>query len=182
MAFAENTLLLLNSSPSIWRAMEEFHYRLAKALVEGGAKVVIVLAREVPSAIRDRFESSGAIVHYLAYRNRWRFFRGLRRLIREHRITTVHIRFFRLNQFVPWVVRLLGVRTIVYTDAESNELNAQGLKRILKRMYTRLITAPNTRLIAISEFVKSRMIESGVPESQAVYTGSTGTGASRGAI
>lgn len=163
MAEPQNYLLLLNTSPSIWRAMEEFHYRLAKALVDRGATVVIVLAKEVPPDILARYQSSGATVHYLAYRDRWKFFFGLRRLIRQYRITTVHIRFFRLNQLVPWAVKLAGAKRIVYTDAESNEATARGLRRALKRLHIRLATAPNTRLIAISEFVKGRMVESGVP-------------------
>jgi glycosyltransferase involved in cell wall biosynthesis len=170
---AHNTLFLLNASSKIWRAIEEFHYRLAEELCNQGAVVVIVLASSVPDEIRRRLESSGAVVRYLAYRDRFAFTVGLRRLVKEYSIRTVHIRFFRMNQWISWCVRLQGVREIFYTDAESNESTASGLKRTLKRLRTSVVTAPDSRVIAISAFVKERLVESGVPASKiaVVYNG-----------
>ena len=170
---AHNTLFLLNASSQVWRAIEEFHFRLAQELCNRGATVVIVLAAPVPDEIRRRLESSGALVRYLTYRNRVEFALGLRRLVKEHRIRTVHIRFFRMEHWVNWFVRLQGVREIFYTDAESNEATAQGWKRSLKRLRTRFLTAPALKLIAISNFVRSRLVESGVPERKisVVYNG-----------
>jgi glycosyltransferase involved in cell wall biosynthesis len=173
MHYTGNILFLLNASPRVWRAMEEFHFRLAQAFVESGAQVVIVLAKEVPPDIRARLESSGAIVRFLAYRPRIAFFIGLRRLIRDHSVTAVHIRFFQLTHLVAWMVRVQGVQRVVFTDAEGGEPKARGLKVILKRLRHRITTAPVSRVIAISDFVKARLIESGVwgDRIQVIYNG-----------
>lgn len=164
----ENTMFLLNSAARVWRAMEEFHFRMAEAMVQGGARVVIVLAAEPPAEIRARLESSGAVVQALPYRNRWKFYRGLRRLIADYRIARVHIRFFRAEQLVAWVVRACGVRHICYTEANVGESHARGLRRTARNVRLRLTTWPLTRMIAISEFVRERLVEFGIPASKAV--------------
>jgi glycosyltransferase involved in cell wall biosynthesis len=170
---AGSILYLLNSSPQIWRAMEELNLRLCKALVSKGVKPMVALSKPVPEEIRSRWESAGVDVRILTYRKRWDFFWSLRRLIRDSSISAVHIRFFRYNSFVAWIVRICGVRQIIFTDAEGGEAEARGLKRILKRLRTRVLTAPTSQLIAISCFVKDRLIESGVPSHKirTVYNG-----------
>jgi glycosyltransferase involved in cell wall biosynthesis len=154
-----NTLFVLNASPTVWRAMEEFHFRLSQALVAQGARVVIVLAAKVPESVHARLESSGASVHTLAYRPRGRFFFEIRKLIKANSIDLVHIRFFRLDHAVAWFIRCCGVRRIIYTEANIGESHARGFRRAVRNARIKVTTYPLTKAIAISGFVRSRLLE-----------------------
>jgi glycosyltransferase involved in cell wall biosynthesis len=170
---SESILFLLNSSPKVWRAMEELNLRLCAALLEKNVRPVVALSNAVPDEIRSRWESIGIDIHILTYRHRWAFIWALRRLIKQYSITAVHIRFYRCSSLIPWIVRACGVKRIFFTDAEGGVDEAQGVKRFLKRVRMRLLSAPLSRVIAISEFVSQRLKDSGVPfhKIRTVYNG-----------
>lgn len=166
-------LFVLNAQPKVWRAMEEFHYRLCRALVQRGVHPVVAFSGPVPDEIRDRMESTGATVLVLTFWKKSQAYRALRKVIQEYSVTVVHIRFFNYFQLVPWMARMLGVRTIIYTEPTSYVSTARGLKRWLLGLRAKLTTAPMTRIIAISQFVERRLIECGVPQEKiiVVYNG-----------
>lgn len=161
-------LFVLNAQPKVWRAMEEFHYQLCKALAQKGVRPVVAFSGPVPEDIQIRMESSGATVLVLTFWKKWQAYRALGRVIQQYSVTIVHVRFFNYFQLVPWMARLHGVRKIIYTEPESYVSTARGLKRWLRGCRAKLTTAPMTCIIAISQFIKERLIDCGVPPEKII--------------
>lgn len=65
-----------------------------------------------------------------------------------------------------WIARLAGIRHIVYEMQNSGESRARSWRRILLRLRTWIMTAPTTRVIAISDFVKRQLVKGGVAENR----------------
>jgi hypothetical protein len=99
---------------------------------------VLVTSEGAPDSWRQRFEAAGARLEAINYeRGLLRYARGLRRVIRKYSIRTAHIRYFTAFTVLPWLVRLLGVRDIVPTDAESGLVGPVWWKATLLRLRAR---------------------------------------------
>jgi glycosyltransferase involved in cell wall biosynthesis len=153
--------ILLDASPRTWTSVEEINYRLSRVLTSAGINVVLIYAGLLPEH-RQRFEEVGARVEILGYgKQRYRYFRELRRIFKQNSISLVHVCFFDYFSLVPWLVRLNGVRHIIYEELNSGMINATGWKRKLLQLRTAITGWPMSRLIAVSEFVKSDLVKRG---------------------
>jgi glycosyltransferase EpsD len=158
---ASGVAILLDASPRTWTSVEEINYRLSRKLSAKGINVVLVYAGLSPEH-RQRFEESGAHVEILAYeKQRYSYFRELRRIFRENSISLVHVCFFDYFSLIPWLIRLNGVTKIVYEELNSGMLNATGWKRKLLQLRTAIMGWPMSRVIAVSEFVKNDLVKRG---------------------
>jgi glycosyltransferase involved in cell wall biosynthesis len=169
-----NILFLLDASPPTWRTPEDFHYRLCRELAAAGVQPVLTFARPLPPEIHERMASSGAVVTALAYNEgRRRYAESMGKLIRDHGIRMVHVRFFDYFSGIPWMARIHGVRDIVFTEANSGELGATSWKAQAVRLRTKLTCAPLTKAIAISRFIGDRLVACGIPAEkvEVVYNG-----------
>ena len=153
--------ILLDAAPRTWTSVEEINYRLSRALTAEGIKVVLVYAGLLPEH-KQRFEEAGARIEILGYgKQRYKYFRELGRIFKENSISLVHVCFFDYFSLVPWLVRLNGVRHIIYEELNSGMMNATGWKRKLLQLRTAITGWPMSRVIAVSEFVKKDLVKRG---------------------
>jgi glycosyltransferase involved in cell wall biosynthesis len=129
----------------------------------------LVTSEAAPDSWHRRFEAAGAKLEVINYeRGLLPYARGLRQVIRKDSIRTAHIRYFTASTALPWLVRLLGVRDIVLTDAESGVLGQVWWRGALLRLRARAVTYPVCRFVAISEFVKRRLVSLGIADERIV--------------
>jgi glycosyltransferase involved in cell wall biosynthesis len=162
-------VFLLDSAPSTWTSQEDRHLRLCQTLTRNGVQPVLVFSRALRPDIESRLRSSGAAVEAIDYgEGPGHYYRTLRRLVTRFSITTAHILFFDYFSAVPWIARLCGIPVVIYEMQNSGEFRATSWKRSLLRLRTKIMTRPVSKVIAISEFVKSQMLAAGVPQGKIV--------------
>jgi glycosyltransferase involved in cell wall biosynthesis len=167
-------VMMLDNAPKTWGTREEFHLRLSRGLVNRGRLPILVFADNLPDALTNRFQDIGAKVSPINYRAGIRnYYRELGRLTSAYDVDVAHIRFFDYFSFLPWLARLNGVRRIIFTEANSGDLRATSWRKHLLWLRTQVMTKPLTQAIAISGFVKQRLIAVGIaPEKvHVVYNG-----------
>jgi glycosyltransferase involved in cell wall biosynthesis len=154
--------ILLDSAPRNWTSMEEVNCRISRALTSLGIPVVLVYAAALPPEIDQRMREAGARIEVVPYgKQRYRYYKELGRIVKQHSISMAHICFFDYFSFVPWLTRLNGVRHIVYEELNSGMMTATSWKRKLLQLRTWIMSQPMKRVIAVSEFVKQDLIKRG---------------------
>src|SRR6266436_2957222 len=165
----QNIAILLDAAPSTWTSQQDQHSKLCEALVERGLQPVLVFSDTIPPAIAARLQSTGAQVAAINYgQGCSTYFRELQGLVKKFSITTAHIIFFDYFSAVPWVTRLTGVRHIIYEMQNSGMFRATSWRKTLLQFRTKLTTAPVTRVIAISEFVKEQLVKGGIADDKII--------------
>lgn len=170
----ESIAYLLDCSPTAWDTKAELHWRLCRRLRASGVQPILVFSEELPVQITERFSDAGAVVRACAFdRSRLGYYRQIGALVQQYRVGLVHVRFFDYFSAIPWLARLQGVPHIVYTEANSGEWAADSWRAHLVRLRARLACQPISRFIAISEFIKRRLIRVGIAEAKidVVYNG-----------
>jgi len=169
MSMPGGVALLLDSCPAGWSSQEEFHARLAAALGERGIPTVTVFSGEPAPVSRRKFEAAGAAVAVLPYHGPSPgYVRSLCGLLEKHAVSLVHLRYYCYFSLLPWLARIAGARSIVLTDANSGEWQPRPIRGTLVRLRTRLATAPVSRAITVSEFVRGRLVSAGVNRDKIV--------------
>jgi glycosyltransferase involved in cell wall biosynthesis len=167
--------ILLDSAPRTWGSREEMHLRLSQALIARGLRPLLVFSEEIPKELRDRFHANGIeVAPAVNYeKGLFKYYRELGKIIRNYSVTVVHIAFFNYFSLVPWLVRLRGVRYVVYHERNPGVLRAKSWKKRLLQIRGRVVALPMTRVAAISQFVQQQLIEVGVPgrKISLVYNG-----------
>ena len=161
--------ILLDSAPRTWTSMEEINLRLSHSLVRRGIRVVLVYADLLPADLDRRMREGGASIEIAPYRdNPYGFYRELGRIFRQYSISMTHVCFFDYFSLVPWLTRLQGVSCIVYEELNSGMLNARSWKKRLLQLRTHIMTAPMTKVIAVSDFVRRDLVERGISADRIV--------------
>ncbi len=169
-----NVIFLLDSAPRTWGTREEFHFRISQALTRQGGRSVLTYAQALPDAVASRLRESGATVETLTYNlGHHQYFQKLGALIRRHSIDLAHIRFFDYFSAIPWMARLHGVKRIVFTESNGGESRSTGWKQAAIRARTAVACGPIMRCIAISDFIRQRLIRVGIPGEnvEVIYNG-----------
>jgi glycosyltransferase involved in cell wall biosynthesis len=167
-------VLLLDAAPKTWGTREEFHLRLSEALGRKGIQAILVYADELPEKLRERMTAGGAKVLRINYKEGLRAYnRGVAAICREYDVQAAHIRFFDYFSALPWIARVNGIKRVLFTEANSGEWVADSWKKYPIWLRTWFTTLPLTRAIAISEFIKQRLIEVGIPgrKIDVIYNG-----------
>ncbi len=155
--------LLLDSAPRAWTSQEEIHLRLCRKLKELNIRTVLVYAQELPLEIQNRLQQGGADIEVINYaRGPAHYYRQLRKLMAKYPITMVHVCFCDYFSLIPWIVRLQGIRAIIFEELNSGMMRATSWKKTLVQFRTTLMAFPMTRVIAISDFVKQDLIRRGI--------------------
>jgi glycosyltransferase involved in cell wall biosynthesis len=164
--------LVLDWKPVTWSTREEFIALTACRLKQRGIRTVVVCPEGL-GELRSRFDVEVAVSPVSSTSDYLPFFRHLGDAVRKFGIDTVHVRFFPYFSLVPWIARMLGVRHILYTEANSGEWDESGLKAAAVRARTRIACHPVTQHVAISEFIKQRMVRVGIPADriEVIYNG-----------
>lgn len=164
-----NTAFLLDSGPRIWSSLEDQHLQLCRELNARGSRPLLVFAKQLPAAIRGRFEEVGASVVAINYEDgALNYYRKLQQLIEKNSIERLHVTFFDYFRAVGWLARLQGTKSIFYEMGNGGVFTAQSLKRQLLHLRNRLMTAPFDRMIAISEYIKGQLLAAGIAEDKIV--------------
>lgn len=167
---------LLSWKPTSWSTREEYFARLCRLLRQQGVQPVLVCPEPFLPQWRARLEESGAAIEICPSRTpaqQGRYFLQLGRIVRRYQVTTAHVRFYDYFSPMPWMARLWGVRHLVFTEANSGDWSGRGWKATAVRARTRLMCYPLARCIAVSRFVKERMVRVGIPAGRidVVYNG-----------
>lgn len=158
-------LFLLDWRPIFWSTREEFYAQLARRLQQAGIKAVLTISDDLEPRVRERLEAAGAEVNVCPYRAHYRrYFSYIGEINRRYSVLLAHIRFFDYFSLVPWLCRLNGIGTILFTEANSGEFAPSAAwKAAVLRFRAAIVTRPLTKAIAISEFIRRRLIASGIP-------------------
>jgi glycosyltransferase involved in cell wall biosynthesis len=171
---SNSVLFLLDCQPSMWTSLNEMQAKLCCALRARHILPVMVFSGDFPDEIRNRFESSGAVVAISNYgKGKLNYHREIGALVQKYRPDTVHVGHFDYFSFVPWIARLQGVRYAIFAQENSGVLGAKSWKKLLIQLRARIMTQPITQAIARSEYIRGQMIESGMPADKikVVYNG-----------
>ena len=162
-------IYLLDWLPVWWSTREEFHSRISRRLAEQGVQTILVVARPPEARVVERFERAGAKVVAAPYEGRYlRYWRWLKPLFVEYDVRVAHVRFFDYFSLVPWICKLLGAPLTVFTESNSGEARPLGVLGPLKRLRTQLALRPAQKIIAISEFIRERLLFYGARERRIV--------------
>ena len=167
MKTAENIAFLLDSAPRNWSSQEDRHLLLCQELIKRGSQPVLVFAKTLPPEIEDRFIKAGVQVAAINYGQGFlHYFRELGRLQKRFQITAVHVIFFDYFSAICWLARIRGFKHIIYEMQNGGVFKAQSWKKVLLHLRNRIATNPTTKIIAISNFIKSLLTTAGVAENK----------------
>ena len=157
--------ILCDSAPRNWASNEEVNRQICRQLVEQGIRAVLIYAAPLAPELEKRMREVGADIEVLPYtgKSRYRYYRDLGKIFKRYSVSMVHICYFDYYSWIPWLVRLNGLRWIVYEELNSGMIKATSWKRALLQLRTKITTWPVGRVIAVSEFVKSDLIKRGIP-------------------
>jgi glycosyltransferase involved in cell wall biosynthesis len=167
-------LFLLDWRPVPWSTREEYFRQLSLRLAARGITPVLTVSEEPAREVREIFEQAGAEVVARSYhQSPYSYWRHIRRMARGRSVRFAHVRFFDYFAGVLWMCRLSGIRTILFTEANSGEWKGRGWRAALVRLRTAFMCRPLTRAIAISAFIRGRLISVGIPQDRiaVVYNG-----------
>lgn len=141
---------------------------LCRELVARGIQPVLIFSA-LQKEFEQKFRDAGALVFEISYqKGALDFYRRLRHVFRENNVTLAHVIFFDYFSPVTWIVRAAGVKQVIYEMQNSGIFRATSWKRLLLRARTKMMTAPMTRVIAISEFVKEQLVKAGVSKEKII--------------
>jgi glycosyltransferase involved in cell wall biosynthesis len=124
-----------------------------------------VFSESLPEGLRNRFRDGGVGVEAINYgRGVLHYYRELGEVVKSYTVTAVHIAFFNYFNLIPWLARLRGVRYVIYQERNSGVVGAKSWRKPLLRLRAGIAALSMTRVIAISEYVRQQLIESGIPE------------------
>ena len=156
-------LFLLDWQPTSWSTREEFFLQLSERLFHQGVIPLLTFSGDVPSETRSRLEESGGQVTVVSYHQPLRYWTYIRKRRQEHELLLFQIRFFDYFTLLLWMCRLSGAAPIIFTEANSGEWSDRGDWRArLIQWRAAVACRPVTRFIAISEFIKRRLVALGI--------------------
>ena len=165
----EGLALLLDSSPITWTSQEDRHLLLCRELVARGVQPVLIFSTPLNAEFERNFLKAGALVFDLSYeKGAVSFYRGLKQIVTANNVTIAHIIFFDYFSPLAWIVRATGVKRIIYEMQNSGIFRATSWKKFLLRTRTKIMTAPMSRVIAISEFVKEQLVKAGLSKQKII--------------
>ena len=164
----EALALILDSAPLTWTSQEDRHLLLCRELVARGIQPVLVFSAPLKD-FEQKFLDAGALVFDISLeKGPLHFYRRLRKVFKDNNVTLAHIIFFDYFSPMTWIVRAAGVKHIIYEMQNSGIFRATSWKKLLLRARTMIMTAPMTRVIAISEFVREQLVKAGISKEKII--------------
>src|ERR1044072_581527 len=167
-------LFLLDWQPSTWSTREEFFRQLSGAIAQQGITPILTLSGDIPQEIRKRLEDAGAQVATRSYEQPLRYWAYVWRQARKYDGLLGQLRFFHYFTLLQWMCRLSGMTQIILTEANCGEWSPRrSWKSELVRLRAAIACWPVRKFIAVSEFIKARLIAVGLRETRigVVYNG-----------
>lgn len=157
----QSALFLVDYAARSWTGVDDLYLALCKKVREIGLSPVIVYAGQPSETTAKQFQQVGAAVYSLSYRPSLSYYREIRAIVRQNNVVIADVCFFDYFRLVVWFVRLAGVRKIIYTEANSGESTATSWRAWLLRLRTKFTALPITMTVAMSEFIKRRLVRVG---------------------
>ena len=135
--------------------IETHTLEVVKRLQEKGWRAVLCFHQEPSPEVRQYLSLPTITWEILpnAWENSWQNSLNLARLLRRHRPQLLHLQFTPFLSLSPWIARLHGVRTVIFTDHGSHpEGYTARPAPVWKRVLARFLTLPITRVIGVSRF------------------------------
>lgn len=166
--------LVLDVTPTVWQAIDEFHFQLCVALMTRGVQPVVIFAHDPPPAYIAHLETSGAVVTALDYNTGlYKYFKGLGNIFRQYNVKIIQTRGFNYHTLLWWMVYLNGVRRIICVAGNGGLLRARSWKKFLLQVASRVIMWPITKIVSVTKFVKQQIVELSIPAERVlpIYNG-----------
>jgi glycosyltransferase involved in cell wall biosynthesis len=152
--------LVLDMTPTVWQALDEFHFQLCVALLARGIQPVVIFAHQPPPEYIARFAKTGAVITALDYNiGLYKYFQGLGKIFRQYNVQVMQSRGFNYFTLLWWMAYLNGVRRIIYVAGNSGVLRARSWKKVLLRLATRILMWPITKVVSVTRFVKQQLVD-----------------------
>jgi glycosyltransferase involved in cell wall biosynthesis len=163
----QSIAILLDSAPITWTSQEDRQLKLCEALMSQGVRPVLVFSEELLPEFAARLRNAGAVLAAINYNQGGaQYLTELRELVRQHSITTAHIIFFDYFSAIPRIAKQAGITRIIYEMQNSGEFRARSWKKMLLQLRTKLRTSAMTKVIAISQFVRTQLLKGGLAEDK----------------
>ena len=166
--------LVLDCAPRAWQSQQDLHYGICRTMQARGWGAVIIHSEPIAEPVRERYLASGIQLESCNYaRGPLNYYRMLRRLVREHDVQLADMCFFNYFQSNGWLAKMAGIPHVVLTDVNGGAIQAKGWKLGILGLRAILMTWPFSHVIAISEFVRGRLLRLGINEKRiaVVYGG-----------
>ena len=156
----QSAALVLDMTPTVWQALDEFHFQLCIALMARGVQPVVIFAHEPPLNYIARFATTGAVITALDYNiGFFKYFRGLGKIFRQYNVKVIQSRGFNYFTLLWWMAYLNGVRRIIYVAGNSGVLRARSWKKMLLRLATGVLMWPISKVVSVTGFVKQQLVD-----------------------
>jgi glycosyltransferase involved in cell wall biosynthesis len=167
-------LALMDVTPNKRGSFESYTVRLAERLAEEGWRSVQAFWGPPPGWLRDALEQAGAVVHVISdepeFGGRrdwpagpgrdWRFARVACRYVRAERPDVTHLHFCVAFSLLPLMLRLAAARNVLFTEHISLPfIHRQPLRDLVALARNRLCMSSVTRMLAVSDFVRRRLVQ-----------------------
>jgi len=160
---------VLDTAPTVWTSVDEFHYQMSHALFQRGIQPVLLYAIEPPEDYRRRMHASGAIIDILNYKTpKTSYFPALGKIARKYNVDVIQSRGFNYFTLLWWMARLQGVRRIIFVEGNSGLLRARSWKKLLLQLRAKVLTLPISKIVCVSRFVKDQLVQVGLPAERVV--------------
>lgn len=157
-------LFLLDWQPVPWSTREEYFARLCGALAARGITPVFTIPKVYAPEIEARMTAAGAVVAVQSHAKGAEAYRAfVHEMARTHDVRLAHVRFFTLDSPVPRYCREAGIRPVFYTEANGGEWTFGGIGGWIRRRRAARHHAAIDRFIAVSGFIRERLVAMGVP-------------------
>ena len=128
---------------------------LSLQLGRAGWRSVLCFAAPPPEAVREFLALPNVVIEVIpnSWERAWQPVHDLRRILLRYSPRTLHFHFTGFLGPYPWLGKLYGVERIFYTDHTSHPDGYQPVRAPRwKRMVARMINAPLTKTICVSDY------------------------------
>ncbi len=144
---------------------------LSLQLGQAGWRSVVCFASAPPEPVREFLSLPNVVIEVIpnSWELAWRPVSDLRRILSRYRPRALHLQFTGFLGPYPWLGKLYGVERIFHTDHTSHPDGYTPARAPLwKRMAARIINAPLTKVICVSDYGYRSLTELDIIDSSRV--------------
>jgi glycosyltransferase involved in cell wall biosynthesis len=164
-------LLVFGINPARIGGIETHTREVAARLGAAGWQAVLAFHNHPPEPVREYLALPNVKFDILpnAWINSLATMRGFSALLTRHRPRLVHLQFTPFISLFPWIARLHGAWSVIFTDHASRRENyATRPAPFLKRVAGRILNHPLTMAVSVSEFNRRSLIAPGLVHPERV--------------
>jgi hypothetical protein len=138
---------------------EHLARELSLQLGRAGWRSVLCFASAPPEPVREFLSLPNVVIEVISnpWDRAWQPVRDVRRILARYKPRTLHFHFTGFLGPYPWLGKLYGVERSFYTDQTSRPDGYVPVRSALwKRIVARIINAPLTHTICVSDTVTAR--------------------------